>query len=235
MLKFTKDPQYHCKPKWDEPFGRTALESSSRGCAVITSKSGGLSETFENNLILKKNNKSQLVQLISKLINNKKLLKKVQRYNFKNIIHTPNNSTTLLDKLRLKKKIFYPLKKKNFKILHISNFGIKNDHRLFNLSIAKKISNGFIRNGHDVINFDYRNHNEGLIIKNSLDKKIISIVNNYKPDLILFGHNNSLSRSTIITLKEKFNTKIALWYEDHVIKGDPSYRKNLDLIEKTMI
>ena len=219
-------------PIWNEPFGRTALESSSRGCAVITSKSGGLSETFENNLILKKNNKSQLINLISKLINDKKLLKKIQRYNFKNIIHTPHNSITLLDKLRLRKKIFYPLKKKNFKILHISNFGIKNDHRLFNLSIAKKISNGFIRNGHDVINFDYRNHNEGLIIKNSLDRKIISIVNNYKPDLILFGHNNSLSRSTIITLKEKFNTKIALWYEDHVIKGDPSYRKNLDLIEK---
>ncbi len=219
-------------PIWEEPFGRTALESSSRGCAVITSKSGGLSETFKNNLILKKNNKSQLIQLISKLINDKKLLKKIQRYNFKNVIHTPHNSITLLDKLRSRKKIFYLLKKKNFKILHISNFGIKNNHRLFNLSIAKKISNGFIRNGHDVINFDYRNHNEGLIIKNSLDKKIISIVNNYKPDLILFGHNNSLSRSTIITLKEKFNTKIALWYEDHVIKGDPSYKKNLDLIEK---
>ena len=41
-------------PTWEEPFGRTALESASRGCAVITSKSGGLSETFENNLILKK-------------------------------------------------------------------------------------------------------------------------------------------------------------------------------------
>ena len=41
-------------PTWEEPFGRTALESASRGCAVITSHSGGLSETFENNLILKK-------------------------------------------------------------------------------------------------------------------------------------------------------------------------------------
>ena len=102
-------------PIWNEPFGRTALESSSRGCAVITSKSGGLSETFENNLILKKNNKSQLINLISKLINDKKLLKKIQRYNFKNIIHTPHNSITLLDKLRLRKKIFYPLKKKILK------------------------------------------------------------------------------------------------------------------------
>tara|TARA_Y100000591_G_scaffold331936_1_gene367453 strand:- start:113 stop:2206 length:2094 start_codon:yes stop_codon:yes gene_type:complete len=219
-------------PTWEEPFGRTALESASRGCAVITSKSGGLSETFENNLILKKNNKSELIKLISKLIDNKNLLKKTQVQNFKNVIHTPNKSIIALDELRLIRKFNIPSNQKNFKILHISNFGIKNDHRLFNLSIAKKISNGFIRNGHDVINFDYRNHNEGFIIKNSIDSKIISITNNYRPDLILLGHNNSLSRTTIINLKEKFNLKIALWYEDHVMKGDPSYRKNLDLIEK---
>ena len=73
-------------------------------------------------------------------------------------------------------------------------------------------------------------HNSG--IKHIRDKKIVSIANNYKPDLILFGHNNSLSRTSIISLKEKFRVKIALWYEDHVMKGDPSYRKNLDLIEK---
>ena len=220
-------------PTWEEPFGRTALESASRGCAVITSKSGGLSETFNNNFVLKNNNKKELVNAISKLIEDKSLLNKIQKQNFKNVIHSPEKSVSALDKLRIEnKKITIPSINKYLKILHISNFGIKNDHRLFNLSIAKKISNGFIRNGHDVINFDYRNHNEGLILNNSLDKKIISITNNYRPDLILFGHNNSLSRSSIISIKEKFRIKIALWYEDHVMKGDPSYRKNLDLIEK---
>ena len=219
-------------PTWEEPFGRTALESASRGCAVITSKSGGLSETFNNNFVLKNNNKKELVNAISKLIEDKSLLNKIQKQNFKNVIHSPEKSVSALDELRIKKKITIPSINKYLKILHISNFGIKNDHRLFNLSIAKKISNGFIRNGHDVINFDYRNHNEGLILNNSLDKKIISITNNYRPDLILFGHNNSLSRSSITSIKEKFRIKIALWYEDHVMKGDPSYRKNLDLIEK---
>ena len=219
-------------PTWEEPFGRTALESASRGCAVITSKSGGLSETFNNNFVLKNNNKKELVNAISKLIEDKSLLNKIQKQNFKNVIHSPEKSVSALDELRIKKKITIPSINKYLKILHISNFGIKNDHRLFNLSIAKKISNGLIRNGHDVINFDYRNHNEGLILNNSLDKKIISITNNYRPDLILFGHNNSLSRSSIISIKEKFRIKIALWYEDHVMKGDPSYRKNLDLIEK---
>ena len=219
-------------PTWEEPFGRTALESASRGCAVVTSKSGGLSETFENNYVLKKNNKKELIKSISNLIENKSLLNKIQKQNFKNIIHKPLESVNALDKLRIKKKILIPVVNKSYKILHISNFGIKNNHRLFNLSIAKKISNGFIRNGHDVIDFDYRNYNEGLFLKNSLDKKIISITKNYRPDLILFGHNNSLSRSSMLSLKEKFGVNIALWYEDHVIKGDPSYRKNLDLIEK---
>ena len=53
LLKFITSHLYRCKSKWEEPFGRTALESSSRGCAVITSKVGGLPETFKNNLILK--------------------------------------------------------------------------------------------------------------------------------------------------------------------------------------
>ena len=126
-------------PVWDEPFGRTALESSSRGCAVITSKSGGLSETFKNNIILKKNNSFELINEISKLIENNSRLKKIQMHNFKNVIHTPTKSVKSLDNLRLNKKINISFKKKNnFRILHISNFGIRNNHRLFNISIAKK-------------------------------------------------------------------------------------------------
>lgn len=219
-------------PTWEEPFGRTALESASRGCAVITSKSGGLSETFKNNLVLKKNNTSELIKCISKLINNKNFLKTIQKENFNNLIHKPSKSVLALDKLRNKPYFSKKINPKSLKILHISNFGIKSDFRLFNLSIAKKISNGLIRNGHDVINFDYRNFNESFFNKKTLDLKILSMVNNYQPNLVLLGHNNSLSRTTLLTIKEKFNSKIALWYEDHVIKGDPSYRKNLDLIEK---
>ena len=219
-------------PTWEEPFGRTALESASRGCAVITSHSGGLSETFENNLILKKNNSIELIRLVSKLIDNKILLNAIQEKNFNNQIHKPNKSVIALDRLRAKKDINKLSNGRNLKILHISNFGIKNDFRLFNLSIAKKISNGLIRNGHDVINFDYRNFSEGFFNKKSLDTKIISIINNYRPNLILFGHNNPLSRTTLLTIKEKFKSKIGLWYEDHVIKGDPNYKSNLNLIEK---
>ncbi len=232
LKKYEKASISIVNPTWQEPFGRTALESASRGCAVITSKSGGLDETFSNNLILKNNNSKELTKLISELIENKSKLIKIQKNNFSNVIHTPEKTIFKLDNFRLNN--FHPsqIKKRNFKILHISNFGIKNDYRLFNLSIAKKLSNGLIRNGNDVINFDYRNFTNNFFDKHALDKKILSIFNNYKPDLILLGHNNKLSRSTLLKFKNSSKVRIALWYEDHLVKGDPNYSKNLALIEK---
>ena len=218
-------------PTWQEPFGRTALESSSRGCAVITSKSGGLIETFNNNLILKNNNKSNLIKSISELIENKKHLSKIQKINFDNVIHTPIKSMEKLDQDKYPIKIPINNDIKSYKIIHIASFGEKNDHRLFNLSIAHKLTNGFIRNGHDVINFDYRNFNNKVINFKNIDEKIIDIIENYRPNLILLGHNNILLNKTIQIIKIKYQCKIALWYEDHLINGDPNYISNLTLIE----
>ena len=220
-------------PTWEEPFGRTALESASRGCAVITSISGGLSETFNNNLVLNKNNYKNLYKKIKELISNKLLLNQIQKINFNNVIHKPYISVKKLDLLR--PKIFFNnslSKKKNFKILHVSNFGLKTNHRLFNLSISKKISNGFIRNGHDVIDFDYRNFYTKLFDRSSLDQKILDICSHYRPDLILFGHNNSLKRSSLEYIKNQYSCKLSIWYEDHVMNGDPNFKKNLNLLEK---
>ena len=219
-------------PTWSEPFGRTAMESASRGCAVITSKSGGLSETFSNNIILKKNNSKHLYNQISKLIENKKYLKKIQFFNYNNVKNLPQTNVNKLDDLRKQSVSSTNVKNDRFKILHIGNFGQKLNHRLFNISLSNKISNGLIRNGNDVINYDYRLSANTFFEKNNFEKNIIEIVKNYRPNLILLGHNNSLSRNTMLILKEKYSCKISLWYEDHVIKGDPNYKNNLNLIEK---
>ena len=191
-------------PTWDEPFGRTAMESASRGCAVITSKSGGLSETFHTNIVLNKNNPEELYKEISKLIKNKKYLKKIQKINFKNVKHTPIKSLKKLDALRNNINLCNIITKHKYRILHIGSFGLKVNHRLFNISISRKISNGLIRNGHDVINFDYRSNNNKFLEKNNIDKQIVDILKNYNPDLIIFGHNNILQRSTLLNIKEKF-------------------------------
>ena len=39
--------------RWEEPFGRTSLEATANGCAVIISNKGGLPETVTNGRILK--------------------------------------------------------------------------------------------------------------------------------------------------------------------------------------
>ena len=207
------------------------MESAAFGCATITSNKGGLTETFNNNLILKNLTSNEIFRMIEKLILNPKLLRTIMYQNFKNQLHILDDLVLLIDsiKLNILDKKIYLGKSIGPKILHISNFNEKNQHRLFNISIASKLSNGLIRNNCDVINFSYRNFLSGKIL-NNIDNEIIDITKNYKPDLILFGHNNILNRVSLEYIKEK-KIKTALWYEDHVVDYGPNWKSNLKLIE----
>ena len=62
--------------RWEEPFGRTALEASSRGCATIISDRGGLSETTDHAIKLKKTDVKNIELETEKLIRDKKFRKK---------------------------------------------------------------------------------------------------------------------------------------------------------------
>ena len=233
ILKIYQNSSISVVPsRWEEPFGRTAMESSAHGCATITSNRGGLTETFNNDLILNELTVNNIYKKIEYLIKNPKKLKKIQLNNFKNPLHLLTDTTSYLDsvKLNLLEKTINVLKSKGPRILHISNFNEKNNHRLFNISIASKLSNGFIRNNCDVINFSYRNYLSNNLFP-KLDKDIIEISKNYKPDLILLGHNNILNKNTLETIKDK-KTKIGLWYEDHVVNYGPNWQNNLNLVEK---
>ena len=75
------------------------MESAAYGCATITTNRGGLGETFDNNLILNELNATSLEKLITKIIKNNKLLKKIQRHNFFNVIHNMNFLTAKIDNL----------------------------------------------------------------------------------------------------------------------------------------
>ena len=65
--------------RWQEPFGRSSLEASSRGCAVIISDKGGLKETITNGIILKKNSINNIFNAIDSLIKDKKKLLNLQK------------------------------------------------------------------------------------------------------------------------------------------------------------
>ena len=204
--------------RWLEPFGRTAMESAAYGCATITSKNGGLPETFKNPIFLNKTTSDEIYRKIKKLILDKTFRLKTQKNNFNNIKHNLKDKVNYLDNHKeflLNKNIFINRKSK-LKIFHISQFDERNDFRLFNISVASKISKGFLRNDHDVINFSYRNYlKRNLLKKNELvNNKILSITENYRPDLIVLGHNNFITRENLEKIKGKYKTKIALWYED---------------------
>ena len=239
ILKYYSKASISVVPsRWLEPFGRTAMESAAYGCATITSKNGGLPETFDNELFLERISSDEIYRLIYKLIKNKKLQKIIQKRNFLNVKHKINKKVKQLDDL---KRFFlnsnvYVNRGKKLKILHISQFDDRNDYRLFNISISSKISKGLIRNGHDVINFSYRNYINKSIIQDrnrTINQKVLDITNNYRPNLIILGHNNFLYRNNIEILKSKFNCKISLWYEDALGKkaDGPHWRENLSLIE----
>jgi len=223
---------------WNEPFGRTAMESSDMGNALITSGNGGLKETSFNQIILKKNNSLTIQKEIEKLIKNPKGLKKIQINNYKN---RKVNYIYNLNKLNnLNKKL---LEEKNYKlnfinninknrILHIANFDEKNNHRLFYFNIANKISNGLINEKIQTINFSDRFFTQQNPLSN-IEDKILNILKNFNPNLIILGHTNTLRIETLKIIKDKFsNIKIAFWYEDSINKKGPDYIKNKNFIEK---
>ena len=223
---------------WNEPFGRTAMESSDMGNALITSGKGGLKETVFNPIIIKKITSKSIQNEIEKLINNPNLLKKIQKFNYKNnkIIFKNNLKKISSLKENLIKTNNYKLNfinnNNNNKILHIANFDEKNDFRLCNINLATKISNGFIKDKFQITNFSDRFFFQTNTFSN-IDDKIINIIKNLNPNLLLLGHTNSIKKETLKYIKDKFsNTKIAFWYEDSINKEGPDFNKNKQFIEK---
>jgi len=221
---------------WQEPFGRTAMESSDLGNALITSGFGGLKETSHNQIIINRINEKIIFIEIEKLIKNKKKLKKIQ---LKNFFNRKINFQENIDNLNLiKKNIINPtlytpsILYKKVKVLHISNFDERSNYRLENINLANKISNGLILNNYQVFNFSdryFKTKNNFI----SLDNKVIDISKNIKPDVLLLGHTNSLNHETLRILKENNPAiKISFWYEDSVNKYGPDYEKNKKFTEK---
>ena len=86
--------------RWEEPFGRTSLEASSRGCATIISNRGGLTETTDAAIILKNLNSHDLYLEIKKLIKNNKKRKSLQLKGRNNIKHLISEITKVIDQIR---------------------------------------------------------------------------------------------------------------------------------------
>ncbi len=222
---------------WEEPFGRTSLEAASRGCATILSRKGGLVETIPYGIYLTRVNQNEIYKKIRYLIENKKTRLYLQKKSINHIFHDVDINTKLLDKVRSDifnyKKFYVNRNISNLKILNISNFGNRQFNRLYYISIAKKLSNGFIRNGHDVINLSDRDVGKfnksfrDFKGKKYLNNMIYQTVKNYKPDLILLGHSYDIETETLERIKDNNNnTVISQWFEDHLADTGPDFLTN---------
>ena len=242
VLNFLKFSQIAVVPsRWEEPFGRTALESSSRGCATIISNRGGLPETTDYGIILEKLNYQELYNSIKKLIDNPKERKKIQIDGFKNVKHVTKDNSKEIDHIRedLIKKFKINYIKNKLRILNIYNLGQKLNHRLYNISLGKKFTNGFIRNEHDVLEIsdrDFIKQNRYFGLKNVQDRfqeYLIETFKNYNPNFLFFGHTNNIDISTLSEFKNiNENLIISQWNEDPIMSSLKDSKLNINKILK---
>ena len=227
--------------RWEEPFGRTSLEASANGCAVIITNKGGLPETVTDAKILNKLNEKNLTKSIKYLIENKKNRESLQKKSINNFYLTHKFVSNKIDnyrseKLFLKNNFFVKSKLRNLRILHVTNFNERLDGRLF-FNTGRRINNGFIRLGHSVLGFSDRDIQKyykslgDIKGKKTLNDKLKKTCYNYKPDLIVTGHADLISKEQIQELKEDNpNTKFAQWFLDPLNKNGPDFKRNKERI-----
>ena len=227
--------------RWEEPFGRTALEASSRGCATIISNNGGLSETTDFAIKLKKLDVDNIVKETLNLIKNNKLRKNIQ---FKSRKFVKHKLTINSQKIDLMRSSLFPFKNLNInlgklRILNIYNLAQKLNHRIYNLSLGKKFTNGFIRNGHDVIEIsdrDYirQNRSVNLIsLRNNFHNYLLQTCKNYNPDIIIFGHSDHITGDILSDFKSlNKDIIVSQWNEDPFLTDSHDKSKNIDKLKR---
>ena len=233
--------------RWEEPFGRTSLEAASRGCAVIISDRGGLKETITDGIIIKKNTINNIFNAIDDLIKNKKKLINLQNSSYNNFYLTNKYASKKIDNYRLNilNEEFKPNKvkllKSKLKIIHITNFNERHNGRLF-YNTGKRINNGLVRLGHSVLELSDRdvvsNHRKLTDLNGAkyLNNKLLSIIGNYVPDIIILGHADLIDIKTLKIIKNYYpQIKISQWFLDrmdsHWISNKKRFLDKLDVMD----
>ena len=223
--------------RWNEPLGRIAIEASSRKCCPIITNVGGLIESKHIGIVLKENNSKNIIDILKKLTRDKKSLRKLQNNFYKKNNFDIFKISKSIDEIRLnilntKKTINHS----RIKILHITNFNERFDGRL-HYNTSKRLNNGFIRNGHNVLTMSDRDityYNKSFIDPQGIKKfnqKVLNTFINFKPDIIVLGHADTLLKETILMMKRIHDVKICQWFLDPLIKTGPDFLKNKKRIQ----
>ena len=207
--------------RWEEPFGRSSLEASSRGCAVIVSNKGGLPETITDGIILKNLDSNEIYNQVKKLIINKIKLRKIQKNSLKNFYLDNKYTSKFIDNYRDKiLKNIINIKTNKLRILHVTNFNERHNGRLF-YNTGRRINNGLLKLGHTVQTLSDRDiiSRERKISdptgSKSLNNKLLEVISNFNPNLLMLGHTDQIHNETLKTIKDFYpSTKICQWFLD---------------------
>ena len=232
---------------WDEPLGRIAIESSSRKCLPLISNKGGLEESKNIAIVLKKNTPSEIIKILKKITSNKKIRREKQNLFYKNNNFDVKIISSKIDHIR--KEIIEKDTNKyldKIKILHIANFNENSDGRLF-YSFSNKLNNGLIKNNYVVqtISDRYflksnRSFFKPLNPINKFNEKILNTLKNFSPNVLMIGHVFNIDNK-IFEYCKKNNVKIISWYIDSISpeflkkESKQNFFKNLELVDLCFI
>lgn len=111
------------------------------------------------------------------------------------------------------------------KILHCANFSNRKNGAAY-YATDRKISNGFTRNGHMVVDFSYRDtaraHSplkiKALGIK-KMNQLLLKTVERMRPDILVLGHTELVKNETLRKIRAAHpDIKIVMWFVDWIRK-----------------
>jgi hypothetical protein len=130
------------------------------------------------------------------------------------------------------------------RILHVGNFGLT-AKGAFQHSVAIKLSNGLIRDGHHVVNFSDREvARAGTILghrkfgRAAANKALTRLCREVAPELILLGHADMIDAATVADLRAMaWKPRIVQWNVDPIFDADNVKRilGKIDHVDATLV
>jgi len=119
--------------------------------------------------------------------------------------------------------------KKGLKILHIADMHNRHQGRLY-YSTGKKINNGFLKNDFNVLQISDRDFLQTNIFNYKINYFINYIektIENFKPDVILFGHVDSLDEKDFFQLRNNHkNIKFSQYFVDTLDQNFDKFKQH---------
>ena len=131
------------------------------------------------------------------------------------------------------------------RILHVANFGLR-AKGAFQHSVEHKISNGLIRNGHQVINFSDRDAaRTGSVFggnklggRSAANKTLRALCRHMGPEAVFFGQADVISAETIAAIREDLpGVRLLQWNVDPIFETDNirRLRGKTEVVDATLV